>query len=84
MPTLSQGRILLALHRGAVIRAEHVNHPPSSVRRSYRLTPGNQVIQEQMVQKLLNERLIRAQSDGLFADGPAQSYVLFPPSEGGA
>lgn len=84
MATITQGRILKALANGAVIRVEYNNHPTSSVRRVHRLIPGNQLIQEKTVQTMLAERLIRSSGDGLFADGPAQSYILFRASEGGA
>lgn len=84
MPTITQRTILKALSKGAVIRVEYNNHPVSSVRRIHRLIPGNQLIQEKTVQNMLADRLIRSSGDGLFNDGPAQSYVLFRASEGGA
>lgn len=85
MPTVTQGQILRALAKGAVIRVEYINHPPSNVRRIYTLSSPTQAIREQTVNRLLADRLIRANADGLFgSDGPPQSYSLFPASEGGA
>lgn len=46
--------------------------------------PENVLLREKQVQQMVEERLIRPQADGLFADGPPQSYVLFRASEGGA
>lgn len=85
MTAISQGRILKELVKGAVIRVEYINHPPSSARRIYRLIPSNHQLRQDQVERLLEDRLIRPNADGLFGqDGPAQSYVLFRASEGGA
>lgn len=85
MSTLTHGRILKAMHKGAVIRVEYTNHPPSSARRVYRLAPGNDPLQEKTIKCLLADSLIKPAADGLFGnDGPVQSYVLFRASEGGA
>jgi hypothetical protein len=80
-----QRGILKELAKGAMIRVEYTNHPPSNVRRIYRLSSTQQVIREMMVQRLLEDRLIKPNGDGLFGnDGPVQSYSLWRTSQGGA
>lgn len=82
---MTQGSILKALAKGAVIRVEYASYPPSNQRRIYRIMPGNKPVPEKTVKQLEADRLIRSAGDGLFGDeGPAQSYVLFRASEGGA
>lgn len=85
MPTITQGRILKQMAAGAVIRVEYINHPPSSKRRAYRLSTTQETLREETVNRLLADRLIKPNGDGLFGnDGPVQSYSLFRASEGGA
>jgi hypothetical protein len=80
-----QRTILKELARGALIRVEYTNHPPSSARRVYRLSSTQQLLKEETVNRLLEDRLIRPNADGLFGnEGPVQSYSLFRASEGGA
>lgn len=81
---MTQRLILQAMVRGGWIAVDHINQPRSSARRMFRLMPANVSLRETQVQQLLTDRLIRPQADGLFADGPPQSYVLFRASEGGA
>lgn len=84
MPTIHQRDILKALAAGAVIRVEHINQPASSARRIYRLTSTQQTIREETVNRMVADRLLKPNADGLFGnDGPVQSYSLFRASEGG-
>lgn len=81
--TVYQRHILKRLAHGEVIRVEYINNPPSSAKRIYTL--GELRLREKLVNKLLEERLIRPNSDGLFGEaGPAQSFRLWRASEGGA
>jgi hypothetical protein len=85
MNKVHQRTILKALAKGAVIRCEYVNYPPSSTRCTYRLSNTQQLIRKETVERLVKDRLIRPNADGLFgADGPPQSYSLWRASEGGA
>lgn len=85
MTTIHQRDILKALAAGAVIRVEHINMPPSSARRIYRLTSTQQTIREETVNRMVEDRLLKPNADGLFGnEGPVQSYSLFRASEGGA
>lgn len=85
MATIQQGKILRELAKGAVIRVEHINYPPSNIRRTFRLSSTNQLVREETVKRMLADRLLRPNADGLFGeDGPVQSYRLFRASEGGA
>lgn len=80
-----QRGILKALGAGAVIRVDHANHPPSSVKTTYRLSSSGALIRRELFERLLNDRLIKPNADGLFGnDGPVQSYSLWRTSEGGA
>jgi hypothetical protein len=80
-----QRLILKELAKGAMIRVQHINHPPSSARRVYRLSTTQQLLREELVQQLLEDRLIKPNADGLFGnEGPVQSYSLWRTSEGGA
>lgn len=84
MPTIRPRDLLKELARGAVIRVEYRNHPQSSACRSYRVSSNNQLVKEETVLRMVAERLIRPNADGLFEDGPVQSHSLFRASEGGA
>lgn len=77
--------ILKALASGAVINAEYVKVQPQGTKRTYRLSSTGALIRRELVERLLNEQLIKPNADGLFGnDGPVQSYSLFRASEGGA
>lgn len=80
----SQGKILLALSRGAVISVEYVNSPPSSSRKVYRLSTTNKAIRPERIEQLLRDRLIRPNEDGLPGIGETQTYSLWRTSDGGA
>lgn len=80
-----QRGILKAMAKGAVIRVDHVNHPPSNAKTMFRLSTTGKPIRAELVVRMLNESLIRPNADGLFGtDGPVQSYSLWRASEGGA
>lgn len=77
--------ILKELAKGALIRVQYINHPPSSARRVYRLSTTQQLLREDLVRQLIEDRLIKPNADGLFGnEGPVQSYSLWRASEGGA
>lgn len=84
MSTIHQRDILKVLAAGAVIRVEYHNHPPSSARRTYRISSTQQTLREETVNRLLEDRLIRPNADGLFGnDGPVQSYPSSEPAKEG-
>jgi hypothetical protein len=76
--------ILKALYAGAVIRVEHINHPPSNARTMYRLSSNNAAIRAELVEELVRDHVIRTNNDGLPGIGDAQTYSLWRASEGGA
>lgn len=82
MGKLYRRDVLKALARGDVIRVEYRNHPPAPPRRIYTLRGMR--LAEETVKNLIEDCLIRPNKDGLFDDGPPQSYRLWRASEGGA
>ncbi len=85
MSRYSQRLILMELAKGAVILCTHVRKGPSVTMNVYRLSTTQNRVREETVRRLLAERLIKPNADGLLgSDGPPQSYSLFRASEGGA
>lgn len=82
---IGQRHVLLELASGAVIRVGYVNHPPSAAGMVFRLSSTGQKLDPALVYRMVADRLIKPNADGLFGnDGPVQSYSLFRASEGGA
>lgn len=66
MKLLTQGKVLTALHRGAVIMADHIGgSEPKTV---YRLSSNQRIVSKPLMQMLLANNLIKANNDGLFGD----------------
>lgn len=75
--------ILMALNRGAVISVEFVKDGQAT-KKMYRLSSNNQAIRASVVEQMIKDELIRAESMGLPGFGEAQTYRLWRSSEGGA
>lgn len=71
---ITQGKIIMALHSGAVLTCEHVNHPPSETKTIYRLSTMRRAIPSKLVQQMLTDGIIVPNGDGLFGD--SQTYRL--------
>lgn len=83
-PGYTQRHILMDLFKGAVIRVEYVSESANTKKKIYRLSSTNQAIRASVVERLLEEELIRPNDDGLPGIGESQTYSLWRPSEGGA
>jgi hypothetical protein len=81
---MTQRELLKELNNGAVILVEYINDPPSQVRVVHRLSTTNQCIRASVIQRMIDEKLIRPNEDGLPGMGVTQSYRLWRASEGGA
>lgn len=73
---LTQGKILKALHAGAQIMRDHISHPPSDERVTYRLTSNQKLVNPALVQQLIADGLIQANDDCLAGIGESQTYSL--------
>jgi hypothetical protein len=73
---LTHGKILTALHKGAVLTVEHINGPASSAKKVYRLSSTNQAVTAEYVADLLANGLIKPNNDGLPGLGESQTYSL--------
>ena len=74
----AQGVILRALSQGHKITVEFVNEPPSSVRKTYRLSSNNRAVSRKLVERMVREKLIAPSNDGLPEFGESQTYGLAP------
>ena len=79
MKALTQGRVLKALHQGAMIRVEHTVNG----HKQYRLNTTGQTIAPSLIHDLILAKLIRPNEDGLPGIGEAQTYSLWRASQGG-
>lgn len=72
----TQGQVLAAMHKGALITVEYMNEPPSNARKIYRLSTNNRHVPKKLVAALLASGLIQANEDGLPGIGEAQTYRI--------
>lgn len=70
---VSQGDVLRALHRGDMLMKLRVNDPSSSAKTIYRLG-DNEIVRADLVARMVKERLLMPNNDGLFGD--TQTYRL--------
>ena len=72
----TQGVVLTAMHKGAVIMVEHIHIPASARKTVYRLSSNNRLLRADLVQHLLESGLIQSNEDGLPGIGEAQTYSI--------
>lgn len=76
---LTQGKVLTALHRGALIMVENLSGTdPKTV---YRLTSNQKNVHKGLFDKLLAENLIKPNNDGLPGIGGSQTYSIVRSSD---
>lgn len=83
MTKVYRREILLALHKGAVVRVEFVTEGKQT-KKVYRLSSTNRAIRDSVVEQMIEDGLLRAYDEGLPGLGEPQSYKLWRASEGGA
>lgn len=72
----TQGKVLTALHKGAVIMVEYVHEPRSEARTRYRLNTTGVVVASDLFERMLKNELIKSNDDGLPGIGGAQTYSI--------
>lgn len=76
MRHLTQGEVLKAMHKGALLVVEYTNEPPSAARKKYRLSTSHRVVPKKLVTELMANGLITPNDDGLPGIGETQTYRI--------